>query len=275
MRDVVVIGSGGQLGQCVRALDEEWTFLTSNDLDLRDPDNVEMFFSSEKPKVILNLAAYTAVDKAEEETDLAMAINSESSEALANSCQYYFYVSTDYVFDGKSDKPYPEDHPTSPINDYGKSKLLGEKAALEANPNSFIIRTSWLYSEFGNNFLKTMLRLGPEKEELSIVNDQIGSPTYAGDLAVALVQMVNEVEQHPPGIYHFANTGQCSWFDFAKEIFSQAEIDVKLNGIPTTEYPTPAKRPMWSVLDTDKIQKELNISIPSWQSSLQKCLAEL
>ena len=275
MRDVVVIGSGGQLGQCVKALGEEWTYLDSNALDLRDPGNVEMFFSAEKPKVILNLAAYTAVDKAEEETDLAMAINGNSSGVLAASCDTYFYVSTDYVFDGSAQEAYSEDHPTAPINRYGESKLLGEKAALEANPNTFVIRTSWLYSEYGNNFLKTMLKIGPEKEELKIVNDQMGSPTYAGDLAVALVQMINEIGDHPPGIYHFANSGQCTWFEFAKEIFSLTEIDVLLHGIPTADYPTPAKRPSWSVLNTAKIEKELSISIPSWQDSLQKCLAEL
>lgn len=275
MKNIVVLGSDGQLGQCVKSLGHDFSYLTQDELDLRDPENVRLFFSDEKPQVILNLAAYTAVDRAEQEEDLAIAVNSESSEALAEVCENYIYVSTDYVFDGTNKEAYFEDDKTSPINAYGRSKLLGEQAAQRANKNSFIIRTSWLYSEFGNNFVKSMLKLAGEKKELSIVDDQVGSPTYARDLAEVIAQLALNIGKHKPGVYHYCNSGQCSWYEFAKEIFKIKNIDISLKPIPTSDYPTAAERPKRSVLNTLKIQSELGIQIPQWKESLKKCLTAL
>lgn len=273
MNQVYVTGADGQLGKCIRALNpKNFIFLARADLDLSRPEAVQAYFKNKKAQVILNLAAYTQVDKAESEKELANQINGTSVGELAKSAETFIHVSTDYVFSGNNHKPYLETDPTSPIGAYGESKLLGEQLAQKENHNSIIVRTAWLYSEFGHNFLKTMLRLGSERKELNVVSDQVGTPTYAGDLAKVLIQIACGPKAVKPGIYHYSNDGICSWFDFASEIFKIQNMPVKVNPIPTSAYPTPAKRPAYSVLDKTKIKQELKIEIPDWKSSLRNCL---
>jgi dTDP-4-dehydrorhamnose reductase len=275
MNDVYVIGGDGQLGKCLRALNTSYTFLTRQDLDLSKPCAVTEYFKNKNAACILNLAAYTNVDKAESEKELAMQINGHAVGEMAKAAKYFIHVSTDYVFPGDSTKPYKESDPTGPIGAYGESKLLGEQKSQKENDNTIIVRTSWLYSEFGHNFLKTMLRLGSDRKELNVVSDQIGTPTYAGDLAKVLKQIADNPQAIKPGIYHYSNEGQCSWCDFATEIFKIQNMPVKVNPIPTSGYPTPAKRPAYSVLDKNKIKQVLNLEIPNWKTSLVKCLEVL
>jgi len=241
------------------------------------------YFKVYKPSFFINCAAYTAVDRAEQEKDLAMQVNGESVGVLAAICKenncHFIHISTDYVFDGNAKEPYTEDSPTNPQSVYGASKLQGEKQALQFNEESIIIRTSWVYSEFGKNFVKTMMKLMSEKKEISVVNDQTGSPTYALDLAGAILTIVAngsaQSKNWKPGIYNYSNSAVISWYEFAVAIKEITGADCVIHPIPTSSYPTPAKRPVYSVLNTKKIQQEFDIVIPEWKESLAVCIQKI
>jgi dTDP-4-dehydrorhamnose reductase len=284
MSKILVTGSNGQLGNELRLLsvflpDHEFLFHDVDTLDITSEKALENFFRANKPDFVVNCAAYTAVDKAESELDKAYLINDKAVEnlaKLAGSNTKIIHVSTDYVFDGLKGVPYIEKDTTNPVSAYGKSKLAGEKH-LDENSNAMIIRTAWLYSSFGANFVKTMIRLGKEKTEIKVVADQVGTPTYAADLAKAIMQIlkvsVEDKSAFVPGIYHFANEGACSWFDLASEIMQQVGLNCKVIPIETREYPTPATRPPYSVFNKSKIKTTFGIEIPWWKESLKNCLA--
>ena len=279
---ILIAGKNGQLGKSIHKLvanteqTNDFVFVGREELDLSGADNIISYFNQNNFDIIVNCAAHTAVDKAEEEAVLANQINHLAVEQLAQIAKTQqaklIHVSTDYVFDGESDKPYAETDETNPINVYGKTKLAGEKALQEIMPtNAIIIRTSWVYSEYGNNFVKTMLRLGKERDELNVVSDQIGSPTYATDLANAILDTMQnkafkEVGQETQ-VYHYSNMGEISWYEFAKEIFKLAKIDCKVNKITTEQYPTPARRPKNTTLSKSKIKRIL-INPTSLRSAL-------
>ncbi len=284
-KSILVTGSNGQLGSELHKLSElhrdyTFTFISRQELDLRDSEAIQNWFHDKSFDVIINCAAYTVVDKAESEQDLARTINATAVCTLASIAKEknssLIHISTDYVFDGKNFKPYRETDPTNPQGVYGQTKLEGEQAMLAINPaKSIIIRTSWVYSSFGNNFVKTMLRLGKEREELGVIFDQVGSPTSARDLAQAILSII----QHPKlsvqkgtEIYHFSNEGVCSWYDFAKTIFELSAIPCLVKAIETLDYPTPAKRPHYSLLNKAKIKATFDITIPYWKDSLENCL---
>lgn len=279
---VLVTGSNGQLGQSLQFIAKsypniDFKFCDSATLDITNLENVKHIFQEYNPSFCINTAAYTAVDKAESEPEKAFAINVTGAKNLAEICKEYdtalIHISTDFVFDGTAIIPYSETDFTNPKSVYGQTKLDGEKAIQAILQKHIIIRTSWVYSQFGNNFLKTMLRLGSEKDTLSVVNDQIGTPTNAVDLADVILQIIQTKTQHPTptnfGIYNFSNLGQCSWFDFAKKIFEIHDINIDLKPIPTASYPTPAERPKYSVLDKSKIIDTFGIEIISWEESLK------
>lgn len=289
---VLVTGANGQLGQSLQFIAKkyptiEFIFCSSTDLDITDLNKIQSVFEQFKPNFCINAAAYTAVDKAESEPEKAFAINVKGAENLATVCKendtVLLHISTDFVFDGENTSPYTEEDFPNPTGIYGQTKLDGEKAIKNNCEKHFIIRTSWVYSQFANNFMKTMLRLASERDSLSVVNDQIGTPTNAVDLAEALIKMiefcdeeiVSEIQNdlQPTtynlfGIYNFSNEGQCSWYDFAKKIFEVNNILIDLKPIPTSAFPTPAKRPNYSVLDKSKVKKVFNIDILSWEESL-------
>lgn len=275
---IAVTGASGQLGQAIKKVSEnhsghQFHFFSSAQVDITQKETIENAWAEIKPDFCINAAAYTAVDKAESEPELAYAINAEGVKNLAEVCQNHqtvlIHISTDFVFDGQSDKPYLETDLTQPQGVYGASKLAGEQAVAAICKKHFIVRTSWLYSQFGHTFLKTMLRLAAEKPEVRVVNDQIGSPTHALDLAKALLTMISRPSSNY-GIYHFSNQDQTSWFGFAQKIFEVYHLTTPLYPIPTSDYPTPAKRPAFSVMNTTKIQKEFQIEIPTWQVALEK-----
>jgi len=282
---VAVTGVNGQLGWSIQQLQEQYqqynfVFADREQLDLSNPDSIRTFFKEHHPNYFINCAAYTAVDKAENEQELAYKINAEAVSIIAQECKRIgtrlITISTDYVFDGNGTSPYKTDHPAKPINYYGYSKWMGEQLALENNPHTVIIRTSWVYCEHGNNFVKTMLRLMKEREELKVVSDQIGSPTYAPDLAKAILNMLSQLEVvNKYGIYHYSNTGVISWFDFATAIKEIAHMNCNILPIPSAQYPTPAKRPSYSVMDTSTLQDTFHISIPAWRDSLEVCIDKL
>jgi len=302
--NILVTGSNGQLGSEIKNLTQNlafniqnfnFYFTDKNNLDITNRLKIEEFIIKNKIDIIINCAAYTAVDKAQTEEELANTINNLAVKYLAKISKErdiaLIHISTDYVFDGKNYKPYIEADPTNPQSIYGKTKLAGEKAILSIDPpNSLIIRTSWLYSEFGNNFVKTILRLGKEKDSLKVVYDQIGTPTYAKDLAKVILQIIQNSKlvrvkqqlrtkedkiQNSTQIYHYSNEGVCSWFDFAKEIIKMANIKCKVKPIQTKEYPTPADRPHYSLLNKAKIKNDFGIDIPYWKDSLYQCLVKL
>lgn len=283
MKKILITGANGQLGSEIRVLSPlfpafDFVFADRSEFSLESESEILSFLEETKANYLVNCAAYTAVDKAETEVELADLVNHKAVALLAkwsfeNNCKL-IHISTDYVFEGTSEIPLKENDRTNPQNEYGRTKLLGERACQENNPDSIIIRTSWVYSEFGANFVKTMLRLMNERESISVVNDQIGSPTYAKDLAEVIFKII-EIESWHPGIYNFSNEGEISWFEFAlaiKEI-SGSSCDVK--GIPSEAYPTPAKRPAYSLLDKTKIKEVYKIKIPDYKSSLEKCLNNL
>jgi len=288
MDKVLVIGAGGQLGHCIRKIVaqraiEGVVFPDEKDANILDIPNLEVLFEREKPAYVINCAAYTAVDKAEDEAEIAKAINETGAKNLAQLCKQHqatlVHISTDFVFEGSEVKLLKEDDIARPINVYGATKLNGELAIIKELDHHIIIRTSWLYSEYGNNFVKTMLKLGAERDELNIIADQVGTPTYAIDLANTIFDIIQNSEKKY-GIYHFSNEGVTSWYDFAKAIFdlSGANVsvkDVKVNPIPTSAYPTKAKRPHFSVMDKTKIKTDYNINVPYWLDSLAKCIKEL
>ncbi len=279
---VLVTGANGQLGQSLQFIASnypaiQFVFCSSSDLDISDKQNCEAVFSKYKPNYCINTAAYTAVDKAESEPEKAHLINAIGAKNLAEVCAAFsvklLHVSTDFVFDGTNTNPYSEEDIPNPTSVYGQTKLDGEKAIQETFDDYYIIRTSWVYSQFGNNFMKTMLRLASERETLSVVNDQIGTPTNAVDLAEALVTIIQTDNRQPTtdnfGIYNFSNEGQCSWYDFAKKIFEIHKIKINLLPIPTSSYPTPAKRPSYSVLDKSKIKIVFDVEVKDWEQSLK------
>ncbi|MUU79067.1 dTDP-4-dehydrorhamnose reductase [Winogradskyella endarachnes] len=283
MLKVLVTGGGGQLAQCIKSVAGlypklKFTYKTSSELDITNKDEVESTFNFQAFDYCINCAAYTNVDKAESEKELAYKINVLGPKYLAETCSKHqvtlIHVSTDFVFDGNASKPYKETDSTNPIGVYGKTKLEGEQQIINTIKNHFIIRTSWLYSEFGNNFLKTMLRLADQRDELGVVGDQIGSPTYAIDLAVVIVELI-ESKNNAYGVYHYSNKGVISWYDFAKEIFRLNQSNIQLNKIGTKDYPTPAKRPKYSVLDTSKISQILDKKTLNWKDSLVVAISKL
>lgn len=283
MSKVLVIGAGGQLGQCLKTVAErrgltDIVFPAEQDANILDEAGLKNLLSAQEPAFVINCAAYTAVDKAEEDLALAKAINETGAANLAHVCAQegatLVHVSTDFVFAGNEVKLLTEDDIANPINVYGQTKLDGEIAIAAILPNHFILRTSWLYSEYANNFVKTMLKLGAERDELNIIADQVGTPTYAIDLANAIFDII-ESGSTSFGLYHYSNEGVTSWYDFAKAIFEISGTSVKTNPIPGTKYPTPAKRPAFSVMDKTKIKETFNISIPYWRESLVKCISVL
>lgn len=286
MGKILVTGSKGQLGSELQAIAHNYQtnfyFHDIDTLDITNQKDVEALFNSIKPEWLINCAAYTAVDKAESEIEKAHLINEDAVKILVDNCQTHntklIHISTDYVFDGKQHRPYIETDTTNPVSVYGKSKLEGEKIVLQY-PLGMIIRTAWLYSVYGNNFVKTMLRLGKEKNELRVVFDQVGTPTNAADLAEAVLEIIQKIESKSyhflPGIYHFSNEGATSWYDFSSEIMQQSRLTCKVFPIETKDYPTPATRPPYSVFNKNKIKSTYNISISWWKDSLSKCLTQI
>ena len=279
---VLVTGASGQLGQSLQFIAPNYpaikfVFCDSKTLDITNETNCKEVFYKTKPNYCINTAAYTAVDKAESEPEKANLINVVGAKNIAATCKQFdtklIHISTDFVFDGSNNSQYTETDLPNPKGVYGQTKLDGEKAIQEVFPNYFIVRTSWVYSQFGNNFMKTMLRLSSERDVISVVDDQIGTPTNAVDLAEALVQIILTDNQQSTtdnfGIYHFSNEGQCSWYDFAAEIFRVNKISINLQPIPTTSYPTPAVRPAYSVLDKSKIKSVFGIEVLNWEESLK------
>jgi dTDP-4-dehydrorhamnose reductase len=279
---VLVTGANGQLGQAIEFISGNYpeinfVFCDSSELDITNKENCRETFIKYKPNFCINTAAYTAVDKAESEPQKAHLINVIGPTNLAEICKengvVLLHISTDFVFDGNQTKPYTEMDTPNPTSVYGQTKLDGEKAIQEILKQHFIIRTSWVYSQFGNNFIKTMLRLASERDSLSVVNDQLGTPTNAVDLAEVLIKIVSSNHQLITsnfGIYNFSNEGHCSWYDFAKKIFEINNIKIDLIPIPTSSYPTPAKRPTQSVLDKTKIKSVFCVIIDCWDESLKK-----
>lgn len=277
---ILITGQHGQLGNELKVLSAnylqyDYIFTDVGELDITDAQKVSEFFDQYKPAICINAAAYTAVDKAETDKDLALKINAYAVGSLAENCHKinskFIHISTDYVFDGTASSPYTEDYPVSPVNFYGESKLKGEEIALQKCTSAVIIRTSWVYSFFGNNFVKTMLRLMKERESITVINDQFGSPTYAADLAAAIMEIAVQSEDKG-GIYHFSNEGVISWFDFAAAIKELAGLSCNVRPVDTSGYPTPAKRPGYSVMAKEKIKSTFGIELKDWKESLQKCL---
>ena len=280
---ILVTGSNGQVGSELQELSVlfpqyRFRFFSRTELAIDDGTAISDIFVTVKPDYVINCAAYTAVDKAESEKEQAIAINATAAGLLAKACRQagakFIHISTDYVFNGESETPLKEDAPVLPVNFYGESKWKGEQEAIRENAESIIIRTSWVYSCYGKNFVKTMLRLMGEKEQVSVVADQYGSPTYAADLAEAIMLIISS-GKWLPGIYHFSNEGVINWAQLAEEIRQQINSACTVQFITTEQYPTPAKRPRFSVMDKHKIVAAYNISLRPWQQSLQKCLRKL
>jgi len=285
MKRILITGSNGQLGSEIKALspnypDFQFIYTDIGELNLTDEKAVNRFFETENFNACINCAAYTAVDKAEDEPKLAMLINATSVVYLAKACSKkkipFIHISTDYVFDGKNHKPYSESDATTPASEYGRTKLAGEKAVFDFSDTALIIRTSWLYSSYGNNFVKTMLKLGRERNELSVVFDQVGTPTYAGDLAKAILDILSSGKiKKGVSVYHYSNEGAISWYDFAKAIFRESGINCRVKAIETKDFPTKAIRPYYSVLNKAKIKNDFQIEVPYWMESLKLVLKQL
>ena len=282
--NILVTGSMGQLGSEIKDLASKYSynffFTNRNNIDITSKDSIKEFCQTNSINVIINCAAYTAVDKAQSDIENADLVNRKAVKKLSIVAKELniklIHISTDYVFDGKNFKPYVEEFQTNPQSIYGKTKLDGENEIRDINPlNSIIIRTSWVYSYYGNNFVKTMLRLGKEKEELGVIFDQIGTPTYAKDLAITILDIIPQIENSKVEIYNYSNEGVLSWYDFAKEIMKMAKLNCKINPIETYQYPTPAKRPHFSLLNKSKIKSKFNLEIPYWKDGLDDCLKRL
>ena len=283
MKNVLVTGAEGQLGSSLKKIagnfpQYNFIYTDKDNLDICNEQELKTFFENNSLYCVLHFAAYTAVDKAEEEESLAEKINSEASLNIAKICAKHkarlVYISTDYVFEGKDCKPHSPQDITNPLSVYGKTKLKGEENCLKNNPLTFVIRTSWLYSEFKSNFVKTMINLSQTKEELNVIYDQIGSPTYARDLAEFSIRVIEHINSNR--ILHFSNQGVCSWYDFArKAIELWGEKQIRINPILTSQYPAKATRPKFSVFDKSESEKLLDIKIPHWEESLKECIKEL
>ena len=282
--NILVTGSMGQLGSEIKELSSNYNynffFTTRGDIDITSKESIKEFCQTNNINVIINCAAYTAVDKAQSDIENADLVNRKAVKKLSIIAKELniklIHISTDYVFDGKNFKPYVEEFQTNPQSIYGKTKLDGENEMIDINPlNSIIIRTSWVYSYYGNNFVKTMLRLGKEKEELGVIFDQVGTPTYAKDLAITILDIIPQIENSKVEIYNYSNEGVLSWYDFAKEIMKMAKLNCKINPIETYQYPTPAKRPHFSLLNKSKIKSKFNLEIPYWKDGLDDCLKRL
>lgn len=280
---IIVTGGHGQLGSELKDLakqhaEHDFVFTDRDDLDITNEQAVHAFFSLHQPQAVIHGAAYTAVDKAETEKEIAYAVNATATKYITQACELHkarlVMISTDYVFDGNGTEPYLPNHTTNPVNYYGYTKLHGEQAAL-AYGQSVVIRTSWVYSVYGANFVKTMLRLMKEKPALNVVNDQVGCPTYAKDLALAAFTVIT----HPKfegGVHHFSNSGIINWFQFAQQIQQNANLTAcEVGGIPSSQYPTPAKRPSYSAMNTGSIQQQYQVPVRSWQSALAECMQAL
>ena len=282
--NILVTGSNGQVGSEIKELSSNYFynffFTDRNSIDITCKDSIRDYCKANDINVIINCAAYTAVDKAETDIENADIENRKAVKKLALISKELniklIHISTDYVFDGKNFKPYCEEFQTNPQGIYGKTKLDGENEMRDINPkDSIIIRTSWVYSSFRNNFVKTMLRLGKEKESLGVIFDQVGTPTYARDLAKAILDIIPQIKNKKVEIYNYSNEGVLSWYDFAKEIMRMAKLNCKVNPIETFQYPTPAKRPHYSLLNKSKIKSTFNVEIPYWKDSLDECLIKL
>ena len=280
MQKILVTGSNGQLGNEIRVVSSrhtnfEYFFTDVDELDICNKQALETFVAENGINIIVNCAAYTVVDKAEEDVELCFRINRDAVKNIGEVAQKnnikVVHVSTDYVFDGTNHLPYTEDMPVCPATIYGKSKLEGEQALMQVCENAIILRTSWLYSSFGANFVKTMLKLGAERDTLNVIFDQIGTPTYAADLAEAILQIVNS-DNFVSGIYHYSNEGICSWYDFTKAIHRLAGICCNVQPIETKDYPAKTPRPHYSVLNKTQIKSTYKITIPHWEESLEKCI---
>lgn len=275
-KNILITGANGQLGREIAPMLPGAILTDREELDITNDYAVKEFVDKNHIDTIINCAAYTAVDKAEEDVKLATKINVDGPRNLVKSGAKMIHVSTDYVFDGTSYTPYQPWEPTHPVSVYGRTKLLGEIAVLDNAKNpAIIIRTAWLYSPYGNNFVKTMRRLGTEKESINVVSDQIGTPTYAYDLAAAIVKILPQMTQKNRGVYHFTNEGVCSWYDFAHEIMKMSDLTCEVIPIPSSAYPTRAKRPFYSVLDKTKIKNTFGIKINHWTTALQDCLQRM
>lgn len=290
MSRILITGASGQLGQSFQKVSSRYpghsyVFMDRKSLDICDPEMVRKVFAEGEFDYCINCAAYTAVDQAESEPEKAMLINRDATAILARTCRdrgcFFIHFSTDYVYAPSANLPLSEADPVLPTGVYGTSKRAGELAALWYNPASLIIRTSWVYSEFGNNFLKTMLRLGSTRDEISVVYDQVGSPTYAPDLAEAVLHIIGEADEDafgknmPSGIFNYSHEGVCSWYDFALTIFEYANVPCRVKAIRSQAFKTAAIRPPYSVLDKSKIKNTFQIEIPNWQTGLKKCLKNL
>lgn len=287
---ILITGGKGQVGQCFQELAAQrpalrFLFVDVDELDITDHRAVRRFFSKNRPTWVVNCAAYTAVDKAESDPVLAKKINVTGAKNLAEACAEigipFVHISTDYVYHNRQNTPFKEGDPESPKGVYAKTKLLGDRAALRANPLTMIVRTSWVYAHLGNNFVKTMLRLGKERPTLNVVFDQIGTPTFAPDLAEAILEVIQKVDNQEVertsigGVWHYSNEGVTSWYDFAVEIFAMSGVPCRVSPIETKDYPTPAQRPPFSVLNKSKIKATFGLQIPHWRESLARCLDKL
>ena len=284
---VLITGSNGQLGSEIKELENRYNkidfiFKDLPELDICNSEALETFIIDHKINSVINCAAYTAVDKAEKDTEIAEKVNSIGVLNLVNALKKVdgklIHISTDYVFDGDHFSPYKESDPVNPIGVYGKTKRAGELYVINSNIDSIVIRTSWLYSSYGSNFVKTMLRLGNEKENLGVIFDQVGTPTFAGDLANTCLEILtkeNKRIDENSKLYHFSNEGVASWYDFAVAIMEISDIDCLVNPLETKDYPTLAKRPHYSILNKNKIKNDFNITIPYWRDSLVKCIEKL
>ena len=286
---ILVFGKYGQVARSLQNFfnDSEATFLSTDEADFSNPPSLSAVLDKYNPQIVINTSAYTAVDKAESEKERALLVNCESPKKIARWCRQHdailIHYSTDYVYPGTGQQAWLETDGTGPLNWYGETKLKGEQAIQESSCRYFILRTSWIYSSLGNNFVKTMLKLGAEREELKVVSDQFGAPTYAEDLARATKKMVQalQMSSHPSGVYHIAGAGVTNWHEFAVMVFNEARslgvpLKVKeVKAILTAEYPTPAKRPLNSRLNQDKLKKEFGIELPNWKISLKSCLRRI
>ena len=282
--NILITGSNGQLGSELKELSSNYSynffFTTREDIDITCKDSIKNFCQTNSINTIINCAAYTAVDKAESDTENANLVNKKAVKKLALVSKELdiklIHISTDYVFDGKAFKPYCEEFQTNPTTVYGKTKLAGENEMININPiNSIIVRTSWVYSFYGNNFVKTMLKLAKQKEELGVIFDQVGTPTYAKDLARTILDILPNIKNTKVEIYNYSNEGVLSWYDFARDIMDIAKLECQVNPIETKEYPTPAARPHYSLLNKAKIKKDFNITIPYYKDSLKECIEKL